>query len=132
MKSLLNFSKLSLLLLLFALGFANQAQAQRYITEKVAKDLTTIAEGVNVVHTFSNGIKLAYEKKGTVESVIAVAQDGQIFQSLNRIPTGGVVATPYTLTLDITASNGCRVKGSVKLFGKNRHFDVDITCPKQP
>lgn len=131
MKIFLNCTKGALLLAFFALTFSQQAHAQRYLTEKVAKDLTTINPGINVVHSFSNGIKLAYEKKGNVESVVAVAANGLVSYSTGKIPTGGDVATPYTLTFDITTEGGCRIKGSIKLFGKNRHFDADITCNRQ-
>ncbi|MDX2070805.1 MAG: hypothetical protein SFV55_20415 [Haliscomenobacter sp.] len=130
MKSFFTFAKLATLMLIFTIGFTQQGHAQRYLTEKVQKDLI-VAEGLKVAHTFSNGIKLAYNTKGTQESVVAVMPDGKTISSLGKITTGGDVLTPYTVTVDITASNGCRIKGSMKLFGKNRHLDVDITCPEK-
>lgn len=130
MKNFLNLAKLATLMMIFAIGFTQQANAQRYLTEKVQKDLI-IAEGLKVAHTFSNGVKLAYNTKGTLESVVAVMPDGKIIQSTGKITTGGDVLTPYTITVDITTSNGCRIKGSLKLFGKNRHLDVDITCAQK-
>lgn len=130
MKNFLNLAKLATLMMIFAIGLTQQAHAQRYLTEKVQKDLI-VAEGLRVAHTFSNGIKLAYNTKGTLESVVAVMPDGKIIQSTGKITTGGDVLTPYTITVDITTSNGCRIKGSLKLFGKNRHLDVDITCAQK-
>lgn len=129
MKSILNCTKLFALMLIFALSFTQKAQAQRYLTENATKDFSlAISDGTSNVHTFSNGVKIAYEIKGGVEALVAVGTDGKIFQSLGKITTGGNVLTPYTITVDITTSNGCRIKGSLKLFGKNRHLDVDITC----
>lgn len=130
MKNFLNLAKLATLMMIFAIGFTQQAHAQRYLTEKVQKDLI-IAEGLKVAHTFGNGVKLAYDTKGTLESVVAVMPDGKIIPSLGKITTGGDVLTPYSITVDITTSNGCRIKGSLKLFGKNRHLDVDITCTQK-
>lgn len=130
MKNFLNLAKLATLMMIFAIGFTQQAHAQRYLVENVQKDLI-IAEGLKVAHTFSNGVKLAYDTKGTLESVVAVMPDGKIIPSLEKITTGGNVLTPYTITVDITTSNGCRIKGSLKLFGKNRHLDVDITCTQK-
>lgn len=130
MKNFLNLAKLATLMMIFAIGFTQQVHAQRYLTERVQKDLI-VAEGLKVAHTFSNGVKLAYDTKGTLESVVAVMPDGKVIQSVGKIATGGDVLTPYTFTVDITTSNGCRIKGSLKLFGKNRHLDVDITCNRQ-
>ncbi len=130
MKNFLNLAKLATLMMIFAIGLTQQVHAQRYLTEKVQKDLI-VAEGLKVAHTFSNGVKLAYDTKGTLESVVAVMPDGKVIQSVGKIATGGNVLTPYTFNVDITTSNGCRIKGSLKLFGKNRHLDVDITCNRQ-
>lgn len=130
MKNFLNLAKLATLMLIFAIGFTQQVHAQRYLVENVQKDLI-VAEGLKVAHTFGNGVKLAYDTKGTLESVVAVMPDGKIIPSLGKITTGGDVLTPYTITVDITTSNGCRIKGSLKLFGKNRHLDVDITCAQK-
>lgn len=129
MKNFLNLAKLATLMMIFAIGFTQQAHAQRYLTERATKEFSLAAtDGTSNVHTFSNGIKVAYEKKGDVETLVALTQDGKIFQSTGKITTGGNVLTPYSVTVDITTANGCRIKGSLKLFGKNRHVDLDITC----
>lgn len=129
MKIFLNCTKSILLLAFFALAFSQQAHAQRYLTERATKEFSlAVSDGTSNIHTFSNGIKVAYEKKGDVEALVALTPDGKVFQSVGKIPTGGNVLTPYSFTVDITTANGCRIKGSLKLFGKNRHLDVDITC----
>lgn len=132
MKNFLNWAKLATTILIFAIGFAQQANAQRYLTERATKEFSlALTDGTSNIHTFSNGIKVAYEKKGDVEALVALTPDGKIFQSVGKIATGGNVLTPYTFTVDITTANGCRIKGSLKLFGKNRHLDVDITCAQK-
>ena len=52
--------------------------------------------------------------------------DGEIIQPRGKITTCGDVLTHHTITVDIVTFNGCR-KENLKLFGKNRHLDVDIT-----
>ena len=53
MKNFLKLAKLATMMMIFAIGFTQQANAQRYLTENVQKDLI-VAEGLKVAHTFGN------------------------------------------------------------------------------
>jgi hypothetical protein len=123
MKNVMNVTKLASLLLFCVLGFTHSAQAQRYLTERATTGYNiSISDGIKNLHTFSNGLKVSLDKKGSIEKIIVIDDKGVVFS-----PTSTTEITPFRLSINIK-TNRCTVKVVLDRSKPDRKLDVDINC----